>query len=536
MVAPRNANDKRYDRQLRIWGAHGQAALESARVCLLNAGPTGSEALKNLVLGGIASFTIVDGSKVQDRDLGNNFFLETASLGLPRAQCVAGLLKELNESVSASFAEEVPAHLIVANPDFFKAFDVVIATQMPESELLQLEAVTRKLGVHLLVARSYGLMGYFRTSVGEHWVVESKPDNVAEDLRLSQPWPALEAYAHSFDMATLDDVTHKHVPYAVLLIKAAKCWKEAHDGTLPSTSTERTQFKQMLSAGQHHIDGIPLDEENYVEAISNAHKMWATASIDQEVRRILADPAVCVTPESSDFWFLAAALKDFVDNEGCGRLPLEGSIPDMVATTELYLRLQRFYRERAEEDASAVEAHLHAHLVGQGRSTASITHATAKQFCKNSRNLRVVRYRLLADEVHGSRCRSEAVRAALNSEGSATDAALYVLLRAADRFAVTHQRAPGQNAADCEADVPALKALATAILVEVGAQGASAAVTDDLVGEICRFGAGELHCVASVMGGLAAQEAIKLITRQFVPVAGTLIYNSMASTTSVFEF
>lgn len=67
---------------------------------------------------------------MQDRDLGNNFFLETASLGLPRAQCVAGLLKELNESVSASFAEEVPAHLIVANPDFFKAFDVVIATQV----------------------------------------------------------------------------------------------------------------------------------------------------------------------------------------------------------------------------------------------------------------------------------------------------------------------------------------------------------------------------------------------------------------------
>ena len=53
---------------------------------------------------------------------------------------------------------------------------------------------------------------------------------------------------------------------------------------------------------------------------------------------------------------------------------------------------------------------------------------------------------------------------------------------------------------------------------------------------MCRFGAGELHCVAAVMGGLAAQEAIKLISRQFVPVAGTLIYNSMASTTSVFEF
>ena len=38
--------------------------------------------------------------------------------------------------------------------------------------------------------------------------------------------------------------------------------------------------------------------------------------------------------------------------------------------------------------------------------------------------------------------------------------------------------------------------------------------------------------VAAFMGGVAAQEAIKLVTRQFVPVAGTLIYNAMACTTS----
>jgi len=40
---------------------------------LLNCGPTGSEALKNLVIGGIGSITIVDGSKVEIGDLGNNF-------------------------------------------------------------------------------------------------------------------------------------------------------------------------------------------------------------------------------------------------------------------------------------------------------------------------------------------------------------------------------------------------------------------------------------------------------------------------------
>jgi molybdopterin/thiamine biosynthesis adenylyltransferase len=57
----------------RIWGDQGQAALENASICLLNCGPTGTEALKNLVLGGIGSVTVVDGSKVEASDLGNNF-------------------------------------------------------------------------------------------------------------------------------------------------------------------------------------------------------------------------------------------------------------------------------------------------------------------------------------------------------------------------------------------------------------------------------------------------------------------------------
>ena len=57
----------------RIWGDQGQAALEKASICLLNCGPTGTEALKNLVLGGIGSVTVVDGSKVEPSDLGNNF-------------------------------------------------------------------------------------------------------------------------------------------------------------------------------------------------------------------------------------------------------------------------------------------------------------------------------------------------------------------------------------------------------------------------------------------------------------------------------
>lgn len=193
---------KRYDRGIRVWGAHGQEALEAARVCLLNAGPTGTEALKNLVLGGIHSFTIVDGAKVTPADLGNNFLLTADALAGSRAQCATGAescgggawaghlmaaavqdewcigavhatmhgvnvpaadiaarlrhgqcnkfygadsvnplclhsfpncaaecLKELNESVAGSYVEEAPRSLMNSNPDFFRQFTLVIATQ-----------------------------------------------------------------------------------------------------------------------------------------------------------------------------------------------------------------------------------------------------------------------------------------------------------------------------------------------------------------------------------------------------------------------
>jgi len=49
-----SAKEKKYDRQLRLWAASGQAALEEAHLLLINTGPgvIGVETLKNLVLPG----------------------------------------------------------------------------------------------------------------------------------------------------------------------------------------------------------------------------------------------------------------------------------------------------------------------------------------------------------------------------------------------------------------------------------------------------------------------------------------------------
>ena len=98
------AKEKKYDRQLRLWAASGQAALENAKVLLMNSGSgaVGVETLKNLILPGVGSFTIVDDTNVSELDLGVNFFLEESSLGRWRAEETRRFLQELNPEVSIS--------------------------------------------------------------------------------------------------------------------------------------------------------------------------------------------------------------------------------------------------------------------------------------------------------------------------------------------------------------------------------------------------------------------------------------------------
>lgn len=112
-LVPHEQQEKKYDRQLRLWGATGQIALEQTHILLINnartAGVTGVDTLKNLVLPGIGQFTILDDAVVEEADLGVNFFLEESSLGKSRAEETVRLLGELNPDVRGTAVTEVGA-------------------------------------------------------------------------------------------------------------------------------------------------------------------------------------------------------------------------------------------------------------------------------------------------------------------------------------------------------------------------------------------------------------------------------------------
>eukprot|EP01089_Gocevia_fonbrunei_P001628 TRINITY_DN1150_c0_g1_i3.p1 TRINITY_DN1150_c0_g1~~TRINITY_DN1150_c0_g1_i3.p1 ORF type:complete len:551 (-),score=151.11 TRINITY_DN1150_c0_g1_i3:32-1642(-) len=517
----------KYDRQLRLWGAHGQQALENSKILLLGAGPTGTETLKNLVLPGIGSFTIVDGVKVSPSDLGNNFFVTLDSIGQSRAKVTTDHLKELNEWVKGDFLEQDPVQLIETNIDYFNAFTFVIATNIPEVPLLKLAAHLYQKNIPLIIARAFGFLGYLRLATPEHTIVESKPDNPIDDLRLSNPFPSLVEHIKTVDLSVLDSHLHSHVPYPILLLQAISKWKSEHDGKAPSTSEEKAQFKQLVGNGA--LKPGSAEELNFEEAIAAAFKAYATYEIPYEVQTVLEDEkSKNITAESSDFWIIASALREFFEKEGS--LPLQGSVPDMTSDTQSYMNLQEIYGKKSKEDLATITESVHSTLKKIGKTEDAISDEDIVRACKNSLYITLLRIRSLAEEHAKDTAKSGEIDMAL--EDPTDNTSWYLLLRSADRFYTQHKRFPGQEDNQVQDDVPVLQKIVTDLLSELGVNNT---VTEDQVKETCRAGGAEMHNLGALVGGVAAQEVIKVITHQWVPMNNTLIFNGMNSTSTTTE-
>ncbi len=521
-TSPSIDKNQRYDRGIRIWGAEGQHLLESSTICLLNASATGAEALKNLVLGGISSFTVVDDREVTEADMGSNFMLHPGALGKSRAQTVTEAVKELNELVEGSFVEDNARNVIENNPDFFKPFSIVIATQLREQDAVALDAICRGNDIPVVYAKSYGLVGSVRNSIREHRVIESKPDSVVQDYRFGRPWPALAELAAGFDLSTSSTMTsadHSHVPYGILYVKATLEYAQRHGANeMPSSMPERNEYREVIKSWQLTIDGCPIPEENFEEALSNLNKVWGPKEVPSDVLRVLDDKeAVEAGKDSEPFWVVCQALKRFYVEENA--LPVCPTIPDMHSSTASYLALQQAYQAKFDQEVTRVCELAH-------EVSPSVSRDFVRKMCLNARMLRVIRPKPMyaVQEVE----MTPKLKEMLASEVDGYSASIMFFLRHADAFFEEHSRYPGaelEDAADTEEDARKMSVLLANV----------PGVNEDMTNELVRSGGAELHCIASIIGAIASQEVIKLLTKQMVPLCGTLVYDGINSLSTVID-
>jgi len=532
----------KYDRQLRLWGAHGQKRLAKAHILLLGAGPTGTEALKNLVLPGIGRFTVVDGEEVGKADLANNFFVRKNEVGQPRAKVTCEYLRWLNPDVRGDHVKRDPVEFVRDAQTDLRVFSLVLVTELPMSQLLAVEEAFHALHVPIVIARTYGFLGYLRIVCASHCVIEAKPSPApVEDLRIADPFKTLREFANKLDLGEMDSKEFKHVPYIIVLIKLLQDWKAAHDGTPPKTIAEKNEFRDAIKRKSR---GHWSEEENLVEALDNAFLAFARKGIPDEVADVF-DNKLCESGPVDDsmdsfnfrFWVMARGMKGFVNGEGEGKLPLSGVLPDMTATTELYVDMQNIYKEKARADAAIVHARSKKVLENLGADPNLVSEDDVANFCKNAMHLRFTKSSRLADEINPEKLNKEdiemAIMEGIGDSGPQCPILFYFMLRACDDFHAKHGRFPGANGKlelpENDGDIAEVLKICQDIVSSL-TMDTPVNITKEHAQEFTRYGGVELHNIAAVIGGIASQEAVKLITHQYELLSNTYVYNGITCT------
>ncbi|KAJ6627840.1 hypothetical protein B0H10DRAFT_2209966 [Mycena sp. CBHHK59/15] len=494
-----DSKTRRYDRQLRLWAASGQTALENARLLVISGSATSTSILKNLVLPGIGHFTILDPAIVTPRDAGNNFFLEgSSSIGKSRAQEAVRLLAELNDGVEGKANTSSLEDILDTNPAYFASYTIVIAHNLEPKLLKRLSTLLWEDDTlpTLVVVNSTGFLAEFFIQFHEHTIIDSHSET-APSLRIDKAFPALYDYATSLDFASMDPTDHTHVPYVVVLVRALADWKAKHDGKAPQTTVEKKLFKESVQAMK-----MKFDEENFDEAEAQAYRCWTETRVPSDIAALFQDPQLStLSPASPPFFHLLDALRQFT-LEPPHTLPLSSTLPDMKANTTSYIHLQKLYKTRAEEEKAMFKAFL----------AVPIDDALIDSFVKNAHGLKVLRGKKWG---------------ALNSDPSALAAAV----ASSPKATATHLALSAlASVASTEPTVEALTATAQALLppsIELPDE------FSDAVGEIARAPSADLPNTAAFLGGLVAQEVIKMITKQYVPIDNYCVVDLVETWTGI---
>ncbi|MCJ1316264.1 hypothetical protein MMC15_001585 [Xylographa vitiligo] len=550
-----SAKEKKYDRQLRLWAASGQAALEEAHVLLLNdgAGTVGVETLKNLVLPGVGNFTIVDDRLVEEKDLGVNFFLAEDSLGRSRAEECCKHLQELNPEVGGNAVNQNIEAFVSSNDNLSTYTLILITAPTSLSTVLRTAAsYAWDASVPLLYIHSNGFYSQFSLQLPlEFPIVDTHPDPLStQDLRLLNPWPELLDFMHAktHNITELSDHEHGHIPYLLVLLHFLDEWKAQNDGRHPENYKEKSAFRAMVGNGarKNNPEG---GEENFDEAIGAVLKSLNPPSISSGLREVFeADHCQTPTPQSPNFWIVANALQAF--HKAYNVLPLPGALPDMKTQSVDYIKLQNIYKSKARQDLADVTQRVRT-LEKLLNKTTEIDEKEIEAFCKGAAFVKLIKgspLRMPEDpKLIDWSDRATYILQELESEESLIT--IYLSLLAFDDY---HERNPAalsitKPRKDAEESkqrklkwsmtqytdkvIEELKKNST---VEVDTEAAQERLSNVIM-ELARGGRAELHNISALTGGMVAQEVIKVLTKQYVPIDNTCVFDGITSKTAVFR-
>jgi len=306
-------------------------------------------------------------------------------------------------------------------------------------------------------------------------------------------------------------------------------WNSENEGKT-ITEEDRLNLKELIKQA---VANNP-SEENYDEAIKYSFKCFTKQYIPDEVLDIIKDERTTkLTENSSDFWFIAHGLKKFY--EEFGYLPINGKIPDMESETNNYVALQKIVKNQSRVEMRIIKKYVQKALKELGLDEDKINDMDYKEFSTHAYYLRIFDHGVLEDELSPEKINMEMIKEELTNSSSLI--IWYFLLRAADNFFHKHNHWPGDDGkVDMSKDIKSFIVELEKLFESYGIDKKDIDFNlEDYATEMCRYGCGEIHNISSLVGGVAAQELIKLCTKQRVPFCNTWIFSGIKGSSATFK-
>lgn len=214
----------------------------------------------------------------------------------------------------------------------------------------------------------------------------------------------------------------------------------------------------------------------------------------------------------------------------------------MKAKSADYIQLQNIYKTKARQDVAEVYARVQ-ELDQQLQRPTATPQKEVEAFCKSAGYVKLVRGRPPQLATSPLSWGDRAGFAAMSLTNPESLILLYIAFLAYDTYISTASQAEDSDShEEKEAQVTGIAHEILANLLKEAKETVDepehTEVKETLekhVQELVRANGGELHNIAAAAGGMVAQEVIKVITKQYVPIDNTCIYDGIQSKTSVLK-
>lgn len=184
-----------------------------------------------------------------------------------------------------------------------------------------------------------------------------------------------------------DQKMQRHVPYPVLLLKLFRKWTQ-EGNALPQTRDQKKKFKAYIEGAGYRYH---INDGSIKEAVQSSYLLWTQPDYRFVEDAIKDERPIDPSSPDNKFFIMMRTLRRFMREVAPYRTPLTSSLPDMTASTDLYLRLQKAYQERSRKDQATFETLLEANLKDLGLSRSHISDEELSSFISAAQFVTCVR-------------------------------------------------------------------------------------------------------------------------------------------------